>query len=258
VLYSPVSYRFDIGNPITNAQAPFLWSAVNIQNTSDSQSAPITIEFYNRSTGNLDLSLDFTIPPGSAVGANTFNGGNFNWQDFLALTPNGNWDGSVKVISDNSIPLVGTGIVGWGRQDKSSLFALIPQGKASNTLFVPAQYRLDYGTGSFAQWSSLNLQNVSNQTVDRADLTIEYIDTNGNSVKTITGNTLPSNLAPGAAVGLNTNNGGDLAASEFNSFGFSFIGGIVVSSSDPNDVFVATSNIDYLDRASTYNAIPEP
>jgi hypothetical protein len=77
-------------------------------------------------------------------------------------------------------------------------------------------------------------------------------------VASFTGNQLPSDLAPGAAVGLNTNNGGDLAASDFDALGTNFIGGITVTIDDVDAEFVATANIVYTNRASSYNAAPQP
>jgi hypothetical protein len=258
VLYAPSAFRFNNGAAITQASAPTLLSAVNIQNTSSTTAAPITIEYYNRNTGALDLTLTWNIPAGSAVGANNWNGGDFAPSAFNPLLPDGDWDGSVKITSDNAIPLVGTGITRWGKTDKTTMYALIPQEKADNVLYLPAQYRLDYGSGSLKQWSSLNLQNVGSGTIARADILIEYVNTAGTVVASFTGSQLPSDLAPGAAVGLNTNNGGDLAASAFNALGTNFIGGITVTIDDAGAEFVATANIVYTNRASSYNAAPQP
>jgi hypothetical protein len=254
VLYAPSSFRFNNGTPIAQGSAPTLLSAVNVQNTSDSLTAPVTIEFYNRDTGALDLTLTWDIAPGSAVGANNYNGGDFDAALFAALLPDGDWDGSVKIISDNDIPLVGTGITRWGKTDKTTMYALIPQEKAAVALNLPAQYRLDYGSGSMKQWSSLNLQNVGSTTVAASDILIEYVDTSGTVVASFTGNQLPGDLDAGAAVGLNTKNGGDLAGSAFDVLGTDFIGGIVVTISDASGEFVATANIVYTNRASSYNA----
>ena len=138
------------------------------------------------------------------------------------------------------------------------MYTLIPQEKADSVLFLPAQYRLDYGTGSLKQWSSLNLQNVGSTTIDRDDILIEYVNTSGVVVTSFTGSQLPNDLVAGAAVGLNTNNGGDLDPSAFNVLGQNFIGGITVTVDDPSAEFVATSNIVYTNRASSYNAIPAP
>jgi hypothetical protein len=256
VLYAPSAFRFNSNKPI-GTTAPVLFSAVNIQNTSATDPAPITIEYYNRKTGNKDLTLTTTIAPGSATGANNFNGGDFDKNLFKALMTNvdGDWDGSVKIISDNGVPLVGTGITQWGGDHKATMYALIPQANSAKTLFLPAQYRHDYGTSSLKQWSSLNLQNVGAGTISKDDLFIQYIDTNGNTLLTLTGTDI-FDLAPGAALGSNTRNGGDINPTLFNAFGTKFIGGIYVYSTDPTAQLVATANLVYTNRASSYNAIP--
>jgi hypothetical protein len=92
--------------------------------------------------------------------------------------------------------------------------------------------------------------------VDADDLVIEYIDTDGNTLLTFTGSSLPGDLASGAAVGLNTRNGGDLSGSAFESLGNSFIGGIYVSSPAGSEL-VGVANIIYSNRASVYNGVPE-
>ena len=259
VLYSPSAFRFSSSGSINS---PTLFSAVNIQNTSSTQTANVDIEFYNRDNGNLDLTLQASIPPLSAIGANTLNGGDFPASAFAALEPSPgvfDWDGAIKIISTNGVALAGTGVTNWGTDQKGGMSALASANTAANKLFLPAQYRLDFGSG-WAQWSSINLQNVGTDPIDRDDLRIEYIDTNGNTIATFTGTTgtfaLPFDLAPGAALGLNTRTGGDTSASAFTSFGLSMIGGIYVSSSDANDAFVATANIIYNNRASVYNAVP--
>lgn len=245
-LYVPSQFRL---NGTTDY---ILFSAINVQNTSTTQSAPVTIEYYNRSDGALAKTLTTTIAPGSAIGANTKNGGDFAASDFNSLGQS--WDGSVKIISDNSIPLVGTGITSWGQNTYAGMAALPSNNDSAESLFIPAQYILDYGSGTVQQWSSLNLQNVSEtNTIARTDLTVKYVDTNGNVVKTFTGNSLPFSLGPGGAIGFNTKNGGDLSASDFSSFGTNFIGGIIVEGPAGAEL-VATSNIIYNNRASVYNA----
>jgi hypothetical protein len=256
ILYAPSSFRFNLSNPVVQSTPPVLFSAVNIQNTSSTDPAPVTIQYFNRKTGLMDLELHTTILPGSATGANNFNGGDFDYNLFKDLKTNvdGDWDGSVKIISDNDIPLVGTGITQWGGDHKATMYALIPATNSAKALFLPAQYRHDYGTASLQQWSSLNLQNVGSTTISKDDLFIQYIDTNGNTLLTLTGADI-FDLAPGAALGANTNNGGDLDKILFNSFGTKFIGGIYVYSTDATAQLVATANIVYTNRASTYNAI---
>ena len=251
-LYVPSHYRFRAPNVPVGQWT--LFSAINIQNTSATEDAPVTIRYYNRSDGQLALTLNATIPPLTTIGANTNNGGDFNASEFEAL--GADWDGSVTITSDDNVELVGTGVTNWGVDGSAGMFALVAENNAASTLFIPAQYRLDFGQGP-QQWSSLNLQNIGTTTVNRADLVIEYIDQNGQTLATFTGNQLPANLGPGAAVGLNTRNGGDLDAGAFNGFNWDFIGGIYVTGPSDADL-VATANIIYSNRASVYNAIPGP
>ena len=145
-------------------------------------------------------------------------------------------------------------IVG-GTVQKATMYALIPAGNSAKTLFLPAQYRHDYQSSSLKQWSSLNLQNVGSSPLSKDDLFIEYIDTSGNAIVTLTGNDI-FDLAPGAALGANANNGGDLNKTLFNALGTRFIGGVYVYSTDSSAELVATANIVYTNRASTYNAFP--
>lgn len=252
VLYGSSHYRFR--NPSTTPPEYDLFSAINIQNTSATTVADVTVEYYTRGdiSGVPKLTIDTTIPALSARGLNTKNGGDLPAATFNPLGTD--WDGSVKIISNNGVELVGTGITHWGKTGKSGIYALVSANDGSNVIYVPAQYRL-FST-QWNQWSALNLQNIGGSTVAAADLSIEYIDTAGATVATFTGNDLPGDLAPGAALGLNTRNGGDLDASAFNSFGTSFIGGIYVTAPAGSEL-VGVANIIYSNRASVYNGDPE-
>lgn len=252
VLYAPSHFRFK-NSP---AQTQYtLFSAVNIQNTDAANDAPITVEYFTRgdASGTPALTINITVPAGSAIGLNTSNGASVPANTFAPLGES--WDGSVKITSTDGIPLVGTGITTWGTLGYAGIYALVSDNAASDTIFIPAQYRRAPG-GSWAQWSALNLQNIGDTTVARADLTITYIDTNGATVATFTGNQLPSDLAPGAAFGMNTRTGGDLAATAFAGLGDNFIGGILVSGPAGSEL-VAVNNIVYNNRASSYNGAPE-
>lgn len=247
VLYAPSLFRFKV-NP-SDAQYT-LFSALNLQNTTNDV-ANVTVEFYSRADGSLTLEYELEIQPLSAAGINLNNGGDFPIGDFDDIPQN--WDGSAIVTSDQ--PLVGIGITNWQASGYAGNYAMVTPNDGADTLFVPAQYRLDFGTGQFQQWSAINLQNVGNTTIDRDDLVIEYIDNNGNTVATFTGTDLPFDLGPGAAMGLNTRNGGDLDAAQFTAFGMNFIGGIYITAPDGSEL-VGVANIIYANRASVYNADP--
>ncbi|MCZ7670860.1 MAG: hypothetical protein M5U34_28760 [Chloroflexi bacterium] len=100
------------------------------------------------------------------------------------------------------------------------------------------------------------MQNIGTTTVTAAQLTVKYIDTNGVVVATFTGAALPGNLVSGAAFGMNTRTGGDLASSAFNVLGNNFIGGILVEGPAGSEL-VAVNNIVYNNRASVYNGVPK-
>ena len=261
-LYVPSHFRTYFGGDSDFT----LFSAINIQNTSTTTPAPVTIEYYNRQTGALDLTLTKTIPPNSAIGANTKGGGSFDAADFEVLnntpgTADQRWDGSVIVTSDNAIDLVGTAVTNWGTTQKSGMSALVTDADASDVLFLPAQFRLDFGAGQgISQWSSLNLQNVGGSTIDKSDLVIEYVDTEGVTVGTFTGASLPFDLEAGAALGLNTKGGGDVDKTAFDSFptqdGYPRYKGGLYITGPAGSKLIATSNIIYLDRAAVYNGVP--
>lgn len=250
VLYAPSHFRFKLNASDVEYT---LFSAINIQNTDPVNPAPIRAEYFTRgdTSGVPVKTINITVPAGSAIGLNTKNGASVDASQFNALGTS--WDGSVKITSLNSIPLVGTGITQWGTSGYAGIYALAAASTASDTIFIPAQYRRVV-SGSWTQWSAINLQNIGGSTVAASDLTIKYVDTNGNTVATFTGASLPSSLAPGAAFGLNTRNGGDLNSSAFNGLGQSFIGGILVEG-PPGSQLVAVNNIIYNNRASVYNGV---
>jgi hypothetical protein len=269
-LYAPSLFRYSYGvdsggvapgdfDPLSDKFT--LFSAINVQNTSSTDPANITVKFYSRgdTSGVPVMTLTHQIPAQSAVGMNFKNGGDLDWDEFEDLQKAGpyDWDGSVTVESDQ--PVVGVGITNWENAGKAGVYAMVTPNDGAPALFVPAQYRLDWGSG-WAQWSAINLQNVGGGSISKADLTIEYIDTNGNTVDTFTGNDLPSDLGVGAALGLNTRNGGDLDASEFAGFPDDgglprYIGGIYVTA-PAGSKLVGVANIIYNNRASVYNAFP--
>jgi hypothetical protein len=252
-LYAPSHYRFKV-DPLSGVWT--LFSALNLQNTSDTDVAHVTATYVSRATGAVALVKHFDIQPLSAAGLNTKNGGDFPASDFDALSYAGgglaDWDGSVEIVS--SQPLVGISTTGWDSAGKAGAYALVTNNDAAASLFFPAQYRLDWGSG-WAQWSAVNIMNVGGSPILAADLSIQYIDQNGNPLATFSGAALPFDLAAGGALGLNTRNGGDLGATQFDSLGLGFIGGVHVTA-PPGSELVGVANIIYSNRASVYNAFP--
>jgi hypothetical protein len=272
-LYAPSHYRFIFNAPANWASLPnsawTLFSALNLQNTSTTETANVTLTYTARGATTPSLVKEITIPPLSAAGLNTQNGGDYPASDFNDLSKAGgglpDWDGSVLIESDQE--LVGTNITNWGVQGYAGATALSAPTEGKNILYLPAQYRLHYTANSgWSQWSAINLQNVGTTTVDEDDLIIQYIDQAGNTVATFTGAALNDatqgdGLGPNEAIGLNTRNGGDLPASAFNNFPTdngrpNFIGGIYVSAPAGSQL-VAIGNIVYSDRASVYNGVPQ-
>lgn len=257
-LYAPSHYRYKYD---PGAADYTLFSALNLQNTSSSTVANVTATYVSRADGTTALVKTFTIAPLSAKGLNTKNGGDFPASDFDPLSYAGggvpDWDGSVTVTSDQ--PLVGICNTGWDAAGSAGAYAMVTESDGADTVFVPAQYRIDWGNG-WAQWSAINLMNVGGSTIAANDLSIQYIDTAGNEVVTFTGTDLPGDLGAGAALGLNTKNGGDLDASAFNGFPSEgglprFIGGIYITAPSGSKL-VGVANIIYDNRASVYNAFP--
>jgi hypothetical protein len=255
-LYAPSHYRF-MADPPSGEWT--LFSALNLQNTSATDVANVTATYVSRDTGAVALIKSFDIQPLSAAGLNTKNGGDFPANDFCDLSYAGScvadWDGSVEIVS--SQPLVGINNTGWDAAGKAGAYALVTRADAaSNEMFFPAQYRLDWGSG-WAQWSAANIMNVGASTIAAADLHIDYIDQDGNVILSLSGSDLPGDLEAGAALGLNTRNGGDLDASTFEPLGLQFIGGIHVTAPSGSEL-VGTANIVYSNRASVYNAFAAP
>jgi hypothetical protein len=254
-LYAPSHYRY----MVTPASGQWtLFSALNLMNTSETETANVTATYVSRATGDVAMVKEFTIDPLSAVGLNTKNGGDFPASDFADLSYAGggiaDWDGSVQIVSDQE--LVGVCNTGWDTSRYNGAYELVSLGSASNELFFPAQYRLDWGTG-WAQWSAVNLMNVGGSTILAEDLVVEYLDPAGNTVLTLTGTDLPFDLASGGALGLNTRNGGDLEASAFTPMGFSYQGGVHVTAPEGSQL-IGVANIVYPNRSSVYNAIQKP
>jgi len=253
-LYAPSHYRFDK----TPGDGTYgLFSALNVQNTSATATAHVTATYYTRgdTSGVPALELPFEIPPSSAAGLNTKNGGDFDASDFEPLSKAGggtpDWDGSVTITSDQ--PLVAVCNTNWDSAGHAGVYALVTENDGAESLFVPAQYRRS--VGGWKQWSALNLMNVGGSTISASDLTIQYIDQSGAEVASFSGTDLPGDLAAGAAMGLNTRNGGDLDGGDFDSLGTGFIGGIYVTGPSGSQL-VGVANIIYSNRASVYNAFP--
>lgn len=238
-----------------------LFSATNIQNPND-QAIDVTVNYINRDDGTTTLTINCQIPANSAVGLNTNNGGSgcgTTSADFAVLystQADGSWAGSLEITNSQGLPMIGTGITQWGVSGYAGIFALAPASEGAETVFMPASYRRVV-SGQYVQFQAVNLQNIGTTDIAASDLTIEYIDTNGVTQASFSGSAFGLNgdvLAAGSAIGLNTRNGGDLNASDFNSLGESFIGAIVITGPAGAEM-IGVSNIVYSNRASSYNGV---
>ncbi len=133
-------------------------SALYIQNVDPSNTAGVTLDFYDRS-GNLTWSTTDSIQPLSAHGY---------WLPSLSGLPNG-WTGGVVISADHNVVALGRPHFG------SEVFAY--SGPESGTVVesLPMLFANAYG-GSYN--SGFYLQNIdSSQT---ANFTIKFFDVNGN------------------------------------------------------------------------------
>jgi len=79
------------------------FSAVIVQNLSGSQTADVTVSFYDKTGANLLTFSNQMIAPGTSLGLNTNNGGDLNPSDF---DPLGNdFEGQAIITSNNGAPL---------------------------------------------------------------------------------------------------------------------------------------------------------
>jgi hypothetical protein len=75
------------------------FTVVIAQCAEDSQSCDVRLRYINANTGTTDLTLPRTIVAGAALGANTRNGGDWDFEDFEVLGDL--WVGSVVVDTTN-------------------------------------------------------------------------------------------------------------------------------------------------------------
>ena len=262
VLYNPSTFSLPIGgNPSANGWNIF--SATNIQNP-NSQAIDVTIKYINREGGATTIELNCTIQPNSAIGLNTNNGGSgctgidaTTFQPLWSGEADNTWAGSLEITNAQDLPMIGTGITQWGNSGYAGFFALAPASQAAETVYAPAQYRRQ-SSGSYVQWSAINVQNIGTADINASDLTIRYVSQDGQELLSFTGAELGLEggvLAAGSAIGLNTRNGGNLNGSDFEPLGTLFSGGVVIEGPSGAEL-LAVQNIVYNNRASSYNGVP--
>jgi hypothetical protein len=246
-LYSPAAFRLcpntptgqaNCATPGANYNTYIQYSAFQLQNTTGN-TANVTAKFINRATGLISYTLPFTIAANSGYGINLFNGGSVPAATrpamFAALTAR--FSGSAVFESDQ--PLVGVGNVDLPASSTAyyGSYSLVGSSDASGTVYAPLFNRqcstntvaCDASVALNEQASAMQLMNVGNATCN--GVSIQILNAAGTAVVTLTQDKFsnPLNLLPGAAVGLNSINGGDFLVSQFNSIGYSFGGSLKVT-----------------------------
>lgn len=141
-------------------------------------SCNVQIQYVNAVTGNVDLTLNRTLNPGAALGANTRNGGDWTFNDFAVLGDA--WVGSIIVRTTNGTKITviaytirpGTTVAG------STSGANI--GDAGTATFLPAIYQIGPSCPPGNDWVQFSLIRIQNpNTVDANDVDIYYFNPDG-------------------------------------------------------------------------------
>ncbi|HEY53320.1 MAG TPA: hypothetical protein G4N94_07675 [Caldilineae bacterium] len=226
-LVAPTHYRVRPGG------GWILWSAVNVQNLSGN-TATLTLTYTARDGDPAPLVLTTTIPPNATVGANTRNGGNFPASAFDPLNSDEWWDGSVKI--EVSEPAVATVISQWNRDGKveAGVYAAADVSAGATKVFAPGLKRIT--SGSWENWSAVIVQNLG---TGAADVTVDFYDRSGTKLLSFPNDS----IAPGAALGYNTRNGGSKPAGDFNVLGNAYEGHAVVTSNNGQPLAVVVNGV---------------
>ncbi len=215
-----------------------------VQNLSNS-TAHVTVQVYNRQGQKIHEFTD-QIPAFASHGYNT------RWTtsdvpDHAAFhsAMGDNFNGAIKVISDQPLAAVQNGLTVSGSK-MASTYVAEGTDTGSTTLFFPAVYRVVTGEpctrAKALQFSAMIIYNVSNSP---ANVTLKFYDKSGNLVLTDSNNQIPA----GTPKGFNTCFGVELDNPQ--TLGANFQGGVEVISDQP---VVGISNINFPDQQATYNA----
>jgi hypothetical protein len=145
-------------------------SAFYVQNIHDSNTANITIKYYN-DTGTLNCMVTDTVAPLSSKGY---------WLTSIGCLPDG-WVGGVEVTSDEPIVMVGRPHVGTQITTYNSFSA------GSIDSFVPMLFKNAFSGGLYK--AAFYIQNVN--PYDTANVTIKYYNSAGDLACTLTGTVSP-------------------------------------------------------------------
>ena len=230
-LVVPTHFRY---HPLGDDWTGGIWSAVNVQNLSGN-TANLTLTYTDRDGGTDPLVLTSTIPPYATIGANTRNGGDFPASDFDPLDAvDLAWVGAVKIVVSESA--VATVITQWDRNgiNEAGVYAAADVSAGATKIFAPGVKRIK--PGGWDQWSAVIVQNLG---TGAADVTIDFYDRTGASLLTFSNDT----IAPGAALGYNTNNGGDKDKADFYVLGDAYEGHAVVTSNNGQPLAVVLNGV---------------
>ncbi len=243
-LYVPAQYRLTNGGSTVNDYV--LYSANVLMNLSSTTVANAVFHYIPRNPANPSLDVPIQIPPLSAKGLNTMNGGSLPASTFVPLGLN--WDGVVVIDSDQL--LVGINNTNWGYAGglKAATFKIIGPTDGAQVVYLPHQRRTAPG-GSWQEWSAAIVQNLTAAT---ANVTLRYYDAAGVEKLVLT-----QAITAGTAFGFNTRTGGSRAASDFLPLGDAYNGGLKITS-DQN-IAVVSQYITAgaaMNTGAAYNGVP--
>jgi hypothetical protein len=231
-LYAPSQYRV-CADP--NCASWILYSAIILNNLT-TNTVNVTLYYYGRTSGTLDLTLTDTIPAYSAHGYNTRNGGSLSAAVFAPL--GSSWDGTVRITANQSV----AGVVNtmWAGSSAAGSYNLAGLEDGRATIIFPLQAK-QAPWGVWQRWSAINVMNVGGQTVTVA---VDYYNQAGAHVL----GPINRTLTPYQAFGLNT-----LTSSDLSGLPSDFVGSAVAQTTAP--ALIGVANVIYPDRAAVYDGV---
>lgn len=182
------------------------FSVIIAQCLESSSSCAVKIEFVNATTGSVDLTLNKTLTPGSALGANTRGGGDFGESTFEVL--GGTWAGSVIVSTTNSTDI---SVIAYTIRPATTLAGSTSganTAEAGSETFLPAIYQKNVDGVSCPSdpnndWTQFSLIRIQNPTTTNAtDVDIYFFNQDGTTAL----QQLNESVAAGKSLNLNTRN----------------------------------------------------
>jgi hypothetical protein len=191
----------------------------------------VRIEFIGQTATMGNLTLNRTINPGAAVGANTRAGGDFAASDFNVLRnstdPAGQafWAGSAVVSTTNGTNVA---VINYSLRPDINIAAGNAGAGAANggtQTYVPTAYKVGTCDGGF-NWQKLSIVRIQNPTTNNAsNVSIAYYNRNGVLAFQETGLSIPA----GQSLSRNTR----VNCSQLAALGNNWEGSIFISSNQP-------------------------